>query len=151
MALLKRTETTPSTPVETGGTDHLLLGEGAEFEGKLTFKGTTRIHARFKGTITTEDVLIVGESARIDAEITCGTVIVHGEGNGNIRAKVAVELRASAKVRGDISTPSLTMERGVILQGAVKMENLNEKASAPARQATGPAPAKNVMAAAAAP
>ncbi len=148
MALLKRAETSTHAHEEGGGTDHLLLGEGAEFEGKLTFKGTTRIHARFKGTITTDDVLIVGESARIDAEINCGTVIVHGEINGNIRAKVAVELRAGAKVRGDITTPSLTMERGVLLQGGVAMEN-RDKATTPAR--TTPAPSKNVMAAATAP
>jgi len=43
------------------------------FEGKLTFAGTVRIDASFVGTIVTNDVLVVGEAARIDANITCGT------------------------------------------------------------------------------
>lgn len=114
--MIKRDE--PSTL--PGGGD-LLLGEGAEFEGKLTFKGTVRIDARFTGSITTDDVLVVGEHARIDAEIACGTVVVHGQVNGNIRAKTAVELRQPARVHGNVETPSLSVEKGVVLQGEVRM------------------------------
>jgi cytoskeletal protein CcmA (bactofilin family) len=125
MATMKRDE----LPTSLGGSSDLLLGPGAEFEGKLTFKGTVRIDAKFKGSIITNDVLIVGEHARIDAEITCGTVIVHGEVNGNIKAKSAIELHHSAKVRGDVEAPSLTVEKGAFLQGAVKMENLERGAS----------------------
>jgi len=115
-------------PTSLGGTSDLLLGAGSEFEGKLNFKGTVRIDALFKGSIETDDVLIVGEHARIQADITCGTVIVHGQVNGNIRAKTGVELRASARVRGDIDTPSIAAEKGAFLQGAVRMENLERRA-----------------------
>ena len=121
MAMMKRDE----IPTSAGGTD-ILLGEGCEFEGKLTFKGTVRIDAKFKGSIVSNDVLIVGEHARIDAEINCGTVIVHGEVNGNIKAKTAVELHHPAKVRGNVETPSLLVEKGVFLQGELKMENLDK-------------------------
>src|SRR5512138_1947619 len=124
MAMMKRDEL-PST---LGGTSDLLLGAGAEFEGKLTFKGTVRIDAKFKGSIVTNDVLIVGEHAKIDAEITCGTVVVHGEVNGNIKAKTAVELHQPARVRGNIETPSLMIEKGVFVQGELKMEE-SEKGS----------------------
>ena len=86
MAMMTREE--PAMPL--GGSSDLLLGAGAEFEGKLTFKGTVRIDAKFTGTIVTNDVLVVGENARINAEITCGTVVVQGEVNGNIKAKDAV-------------------------------------------------------------
>jgi cytoskeletal protein CcmA (bactofilin family) len=108
-------------PASTGD---LLLGAGAEFEGKLTFKGTVRIDSKFKGSIVTNDVLVVGEHARIDADITCGTVIVHGQVNGNITAKDAVELHQPAKVRGDVETASLSMDRGVVLHGQVKMTGM---------------------------
>ncbi len=107
----------------SGGPSDLLLGAGAEFDGKLTFKGTVRIEARFKGSIVTEDTLIVGEQARIDAEITCGTVVVRGEVNGNLTAKSLVELHQTAKVHGDLDAPSLVVEKGAILEGAVRMEH----------------------------
>ena len=115
------TTTREDLPSSGGGASDLLLGAGAEFEGKLTFKGTVRIDAKFTGSIVTNDVLVVGEHARMDAEISCGTVVVLGEVNGNISAKSAVELHRSAKVRGDVQTPSLMIEKGAMLQGAVKM------------------------------
>lgn len=117
MAISKREE----SPTGATGTSDLLLGHGAEFEGKLTFAGTVRIDAKFKGSIMTNDVLVVGEHAKIDADITCGTIVVHGEVNGNINAKTAIELRSQAKVRGDIETPSLMIEKGAHFQGQSKM------------------------------
>src|SRR3979411_110265 len=120
-APVSKTEESPPTvsrdETKLGGSSDLLLGAGAEFEGKLTFKGTVRIDAKFKGSIVTNDVLVVGEHARIDAEITCGTVVVQGEVNGNIKAKSAVELPRSARVRGNVETSSLVVEKGAYLQG----------------------------------
>jgi cytoskeletal protein CcmA (bactofilin family) len=108
-------------PMSAAAGGDLLLGQGAEFEGKLTFAGTVRIDAKFKGSILTNDVLVVGEHARIDADITCGTVIIHGEVNGNIKAKTGVELRHPAKMRGNVESPSLTIEKGVVFHGESKM------------------------------
>src|SRR5438045_9385946 len=85
----------------------LLLGRGVRFEGKLTFAGTARIDASFVGTIVTDDVLAVGEAARIDANITCGTTVVPGEVHGSIQANNGVEIRSNAHVRGDPDTGAL--------------------------------------------
>ena len=69
-------------------------------------------------------MLVVGEGARVSAEVSCGTIIVHGEVQGNIRAKNAVELHHPAKMRGNVETPSFMIEKGVIFEGQCKMENL---------------------------
>jgi cytoskeletal protein CcmA (bactofilin family) len=98
-----------------------LLGRGSEFEGKLTFEGTVRIDGKLSGEIFSDDVLIIGEGAEVRAEIDVGTVIVKGTLIGNIRAKQAVELHAPATMRGNISTPSLMIERGVIFEGQCSM------------------------------
>ena len=129
MAMLKR-EDGPVLPAGAGGDLNALLGRGSEFDGKLTFEGTVRIDGKFTGTIVTNDVLVVGEGAKIAAEITCGTIIVHGEITGNIKAKVGVELHHPAKVRGNVETPVLMVEKGVIFEGQTKMEGV-EKAPAP--------------------
>ena len=119
MAMMKRDDLPAANTGQNTG--DLLLGAGAEFEGKLTFAGTVRIDAKFKGSIVTNDVLVVGEHARIDADITCGTVIVYGEVNGNIKAKTAVELHHPAKMRGNVESPSLSIEKGVVFQGESRM------------------------------
>jgi cytoskeletal protein CcmA (bactofilin family) len=117
-----------ATPAPAAGGD-LLLGRGARFEGKLTFEGTIRLDARFIGSIVTNDVLVVGEAARIDADVNCGTIVVHGEVNGNIKAKTAVEIHHTGKVRGDLETPSLVIDRGALFHGASKMDPNSAKAA----------------------
>lgn len=101
-----------------------LLGKGSEFEGKLAFEGKVRIDGTFTGEISTNDLLQVGEGARVQAEITCGTIVVEGEVVGNIRATQAVELRRPAKIHGDITTPSLVIEKGVIFEGRSRMDEV---------------------------
>jgi cytoskeletal protein CcmA (bactofilin family) len=102
-----------------------LLGKGSEFEGKLAFEGKVRIDGTFTGEISTNDLLQVGDGAKIQAEISCGTVIVEGEVIGNIKATTAVELRRPARVHGDITTPSLVIEKGVVFEGKSHMESVS--------------------------
>jgi cytoskeletal protein CcmA (bactofilin family) len=106
------------------GEINTLLGRGSEFEGKLTFEGTVRIDGKLSGEIFSDDVLVVGEGAEISAEIEVGVIIVEGNVNGNIRAKKAVELHAPARIKGNIETPSLYIDKGVIFEGHCKMESL---------------------------
>ena len=112
-------DTTPSA-----GDLNALLGKGSEFEGKLAFEGKVRIDGTFTGEISTNDLLMVGDGAKVTAEISCGTVIVEGEVIGNIKATSAVELRRPAKVHGDITTPSLVIEKGVVFEGRSRMDEL---------------------------
>jgi cytoskeletal protein CcmA (bactofilin family) len=106
-----------------------LLGRGSEFEGKLTFEGTVRIDGKLSGEIFSEDVLVVGEGAMVNAEIDVGVIIVEGSVTGNIRAKRAVELHTPARVKGNIETPSLYVDKGVMFEGFSKMENLQPGAA----------------------
>jgi cytoskeletal protein CcmA (bactofilin family) len=142
MAMLKRDELT-SVPTATGDLN-ALLGRGSEFEGKLTFEGTVRIDGKFNGTIVTNDVLVVGEGAKVAAEISCGTIIVHGEINGNVKAKNAVELHHPARMKGNLETPSLMIEKGVAFEGQCKMDVAPDK-GAP-KPMTTPAPLPPVAA-----
>jgi cytoskeletal protein CcmA (bactofilin family) len=129
MAMLKRDELS-STPAASGDLN-ALLGRGSEFEGKLTFEGTVRIDGKFTGTIVTNDVLVIGEGAKVNAEINCGSVIVHGEVNGNVKSKTSVELHHPAKMRGNLETPSLMIDKGVVFEGQCKMEGADKSGSAP--------------------
>src|SRR5580700_8875424 len=107
-----------------------LLGRGATFEGKLTFEGTVRIDGRFKGEVFSDDVLVIGEGAHVEAEIDIGEVIVQGTVVGNIKAKRSIEIHAPGRVKGDLHTPSLQVDKGVIFEGRSFMEAaLNNKAA----------------------
>jgi cytoskeletal protein CcmA (bactofilin family) len=104
------------------GEINTLLGRGAEFEGKLTFEGTVRIDGKLKGEVFSDDVLVVGEGAYVEAEIDIGEIIIHGTVVGNIRARRAIEIHAPGRVKGDITTPSLQIAKGVVFEGRSFME-----------------------------
>jgi cytoskeletal protein CcmA (bactofilin family) len=121
----------------SGRSEGLRLGRGVRLEGKLTFSGTVRVDATFQGSIVTDGVLVVGAGAKVDAEISCGTVLVEGEVNGNVSAKEAVELRRGATLRGDVQSPSLAIERGAVFQGTSRR---TAASASPGRAAAAPAP-----------
>lgn len=98
-----------------------VIERGCEFEGKLIFEGTVRIGGVFKGEIVTNDVLIIGEGAKVDAKIEAGTVIINGEVSGDVTAHNRVEIHRPAIFKGNIHTPSLTVDEGVIFEGSSKM------------------------------
>jgi cytoskeletal protein CcmA (bactofilin family) len=117
-AALPVTAPPPPAPAEAPRGNHLRLGRGVRLEGKLTFSGTVRIDATFQGSIVTDGVLVLGEDSTVNAEISCGTVVIEGELRGNVVAREAVELRRSAILHGDVETPSLAIERGALFEGA---------------------------------
>ena len=118
--------------VKTGGAEvDTLLGKGSEFEGKLVFKGQVRIDGKYSGHIQTDEVLIIGASARVNAEISAGTVVISGAVEGIIRASSVVELHKGARVKGTIEAPAITMEREVTFDGTMKMDGLSGGKVAP--------------------
>lgn len=127
MAILRKDDVS-SIGREASSNINALLGKGSEFEGKLTFEGTVRIDGRFNGEIFSEETLVVGEGAKLRAEINVGSLVLYGEIIGNVRAHHAVELHSPARLIGNIQTPALMIEAGVIFEGASKMENLDSKA-----------------------
>ena len=120
-----------------------LLGRGAAFEGKLTFEGTVRIDGKFRGEVFSEDTLVIGEGALVEAEIDIGEVIIQGTVVGNIKAKRSIEIHAPGRVKGDITTPSLQIDKGVIFEGRSFMEGATKAAPTPAAaKPNGPTPVK---------
>lgn len=111
------------------------IGKNSEFVGKLTFDGTVRIDGRVEGEIFSKGTLIIGAGASIKAKINVDVVILSGTLNGNIYAKKKVEMRAPGKLYGNITTPALAVEQGVIFEGQCKMENLDFKDGEPVRAA----------------
>lgn len=121
-----------------------LLGRGAAFEGKLTFEGTVRIDGKFKGEVFSDDVLVIGEGAQVEAQIDVGEIIIQGTVVGNITAKRSIEIHAPGRVKGDLHTPSLQIDKGVMFEGRSFMEGLQQPRAAaqPAAATPKPTPVK---------
>jgi len=132
----------PSPPASTpssGGGLTAFIDQGSEFEGKLSFRDTVRIDGRFRGEISSENTLIVGESGEIEAAIRSNTIAVSGTVVGNVYAGKKVVLHKTARVDGDIEAASIAVEEGAVLNGSVKMiTGEKKKDGAPAKPMPNP-------------
>lgn len=97
------------------------LDKGTNVTGELEFAGTLRIDGNFHGSISTGDILIIGEHALVHADIKVGEIEIHGQVFGRVEAKRRVEVSATGRVRGDIQTPVLVTSPGGVLDGRIEM------------------------------
>ena len=108
-------------PVASRGEIKAFLGEGTDFKGILTFEDTVRVDGKLEGEVYTKDTLIVGESAVVNAEINVNTIVISGVVRGNINATGKIEVHRPGKLFGNVNTPSLFIEEGVIFEGNCTM------------------------------
>ena len=103
-----------------GGTLNGFLDRGARFEGTLTFEEVFRIDGTLKGSVVSDQELVVGDGATVEGEIRVGRLAVSGTVRGVIHAKERVELHAGARVFAELHTPALVVEEGAVIQGPVE-------------------------------
>jgi cytoskeletal protein CcmA (bactofilin family) len=116
------------------------MDEGTEFIGELRFRDTFRVDGRVKGKIVSENTLVVGETARIEADIDCGTISIKGSVTGRVQGRQRVELLTGAKLHGTIISPRLVIEEGAYFEGDCDMSASTKNAVVPLaspRAATG--------------
>jgi cytoskeletal protein CcmA (bactofilin family) len=104
------------------------LGKGTEFKGVLSFEGTIRVDGKVDGEVISKDTLIAGDGAYLHGEITVGTLISSGKVFGNINASQKVHILAPGMIQGNIKTPRLIIEEGVLFDGKCEMAS-EKKAS----------------------
>ncbi len=110
-----------SSIADGAGDINAFVGKGVEFKGTISYSGTVRIDGYLDGEIHTDGMLIVGEDAIIQAKITAGTIVSKGKITGEVVAKECIKLRAPAVMNGNVKSPVLSMEDGVLFNGALEM------------------------------
>jgi cytoskeletal protein CcmA (bactofilin family) len=89
-------------PVAARGEIKAFLGEGTDFKGILTFEGTVRVDGKLEGEVYTK-------------------IVISGVVRGNINATGKIEVHRPGKLFGNVKTPSLFIEEGVIFEGNCTM------------------------------
>lgn len=97
------------------------LEQGVKVDGRLEATGTFRIDSAMKGTLVSDDTLVLGEHAVVEGEIQGNSVIIAGRFDGTIHAKGRVEIQPNAIVTGEVHTPCLIMNPGAIFDGHCHM------------------------------
>lgn len=107
------------------------MDEGTEFLGELRFRNTFRIDGRLRGRVVSDNTLVVGESARVEADIDCGVVSIRGQVIGRVQGRQRIELLAGARVQGTLVAPKLVIEDGALFEGDCEMAPATRAVPAP--------------------
>lgn len=107
----------------SGDAANNVIGENSYFTGSFLINGSLRIDGRFEGKYLQADQIYVGRTGKIKTNINAVSVIVEGMVVGNISASNRVLLMPTAKILGDIKTPELIIQNGVILEGRCMISN----------------------------
>ena len=107
-----------------------MLAEGCSFQGKMFLQGESRVGGRVEGTVISDGMLTVEESAIIVGDLHGVTVQLNGQVDGNLRASEVIRLSATARVRGDLCAKRLIVEDGARIEGRVSSLVVTEQVSA---------------------
>ncbi len=109
--------TKPSKNVET------IIGPSVKVEGDFNGDGDVIVEGVVIGNLNTKNHLKVGKDAKVQAKVFAQSAFVAGEVTGNIVAENEIELTSTAKVKGDISTNLISIEKGARVNGKISMNS----------------------------
>jgi len=97
-----------------------IIGEGTRINGEFDLSGLLRIDGDFTGTIRTNGQIIVGLNGRAACNIYADSVVIGGVVRGNIFTTDKVIILSTGMMIGNIRTPRLIVEEGVVFNGNCK-------------------------------
>ena len=104
-----------------GGSADTVIGPSVKVEGDVNAIGNVLIEGSVNGTITTDKHVVIGEGADVTADIKADSAEISGKVKGKISIGKDLSITSSAQVTGDISTGTLSMDKGAKLTGQVTM------------------------------
>ena len=106
-----------------------IIGEGTRFKGEFELNGLLRVDGDFSGTIRSTGKILVGRNGRAECTIHAGTVVIGGIVRGNVSALEKVIILSTGMMLGNITTPRLIAEEGVIFNGNCRIEQSGAEVS----------------------
>lgn len=103
--------------MSNGQENKSLIAADVEIIGTIKSSGGIRIEGKLDGELLCSADAIIGKSASIKGNLAVNSIIIEGLIQGNVTAKDKIEMKATAKVHGDIVAKRLSVEDGVTFIG----------------------------------
>lgn len=113
-----------------------MIGKSIVIKGDVTGEESLVIEGRVDGTIHLKNNdLTVGQSGRVNANVTANVVRIDGEVTGDIVGLEKVVVTKTGRVHGNIVGPRVTLEDGAKFKGSIDMDptGADRAAAAPSR------------------
>ncbi len=101
--------------------DVSVIGPGMRVVGRVHSSGTVKVAGTILGHVRAEDQVLVAEGGRVEGDVFAREVVLDGEVRGSVVATWRVEVRESAVIRGDLTTPRLMIHEGAAVDSELHM------------------------------
>lgn len=110
-------------PMARAGNARATIGPSISIHGDVTGEEDLLIQGRIEGKIDLKQHNVtVGPNGKVKADIYGRTVTIEGEVEGSLFGGEQIVLRHSARVRGNVTSPRVTLEDGAVFKGSIDME-----------------------------
>jgi excisionase family DNA binding protein len=104
-----------------------ILDVDASMQGTISFKDPVnlRINGSFEGKLDARGNLTIGENAKVTANIHGDNIVIAGKVTGDVIAVRSLSILGTATLKGNLTTPRLSIGEGAVLQGLVNMQGVS--------------------------
>ncbi len=103
------------------------ITEGCEIVGDVKVEHDLRVYGYLKGTVTVGGNLVIGQTGKIEGEITARSATIAGQIHGNIKGHEKIILETKSMLIGDLQTRELVINEGALFQGNCSMPTEDRK------------------------
>jgi cytoskeletal protein CcmA (bactofilin family) len=111
-----------SNPYDSATERVSILGPTLHFKGELHADEELLIKGRVEGSITHSQRITVCPEGTVQASVRAQVIVVEGSLDGDLQAEKSVMVRETAKLRGNITAPSVSIVEGAHFTGGIDME-----------------------------
>ena len=104
---------------QSNGSMNTIIGGKSRLEGNFQIVGSVKVEGVLKGALNASEQLVVGQGARVMADLEVKQAVIGGQFTGTITASERIELESTARVQADLKTSHLVIHEGAIFHGNI--------------------------------
>jgi len=113
----------PAAPSANRRHETAVIGASIQIDGHLRGQEDLIIEGEVNGTVNlASHTLTIGNQAKIKANVFAHTVYVDGTMEGDLYGAEQVLIRKTARMKGNITSPRVSLEDGASFKGSIEMD-----------------------------
>ena len=109
-------------PYDTAAERTSVLGPTLRFKGELHADEELLIRGHIEGSITHSQRITVCSEGVVKASIKAQIIAVEGTVEGDLQAEKSIQIKESARLKGNVHAPSVSIVEGAQFNGSVVMD-----------------------------
>lgn len=100
-----------------------ILERGVTFQGHLNGMDNYIVHGTVVGDSDVHGALMLGPQSHWKGNVVADVVVLRGAVEGNVTARVKLEVRDTAKIAGNLESPLIAIAAGARIQGQLAQDS----------------------------